>query len=298
MNQHNYLGILIGFISVLLPFVVYAADTASLSLRQPSDVLVGEIMSIPLDVAVSGEVGINSLGATITIDGPATIKSVHTGNSIFSLWPELEIQNTRTLVFLGGSPASVGGSSLRVLTLELAIEGPGTIGVTASNAQAFFGDGVGTPISISGFRNSFIALVGSEPSERDASQEVRSQDTTPPESFAITIGRDSSVFNGKYFISFNTLDRETGVERYEVEEAPFASVVSNGTYVLKDQSMSSPIIVRAYDAAGNVREETLNNGRAWVWEPWLYAMAASLVLILALLGVRAWILRRRPMVSS
>jgi hypothetical protein len=298
MNAHHYrttfAALLIG---ALFPIVASAAETVTLSIPSPEEFFAGDTISVPLNAVVLGEVGINSLGATVNIEGPATLTSVHTGNSVFSLWPEFAIQDARTLVFLGGSPASVGGSSLRIVTLELSVQGEGEITITVSDAKAFAGDGVGTPIAISALTSRLHALAKSGSFERDASQETRSRDATPPQRFEISVGRDASVFDGQYFLSFNAVDAETGIERYEVEEEPFTPVVSQGTYIVRDQSMSSPITVRAYDAAGNVREESLNITRAWMWEPWLYVVVALLILVLLLLSIRAWMFRRRPILS-
>jgi len=80
-------------------------------------------------------------------------------------------------------------------------------------------------------------------------------DTTKPEVFKPEIGKDSSVFEGKYFLSFSTNDKLSGIDHYELMETRNKKQETwkraKSPYVLEDQSLRSKIFVKAVDKAGN-----------------------------------------------
>ena len=89
-------------------------------------------------------------------------------------------------------------------------------------------------------------------------------DATPPEDFKPEIGRDPAIFEGKYFLSFATTDKTSGIDYFEILEADRRGFIRGTTrkaerkigkspYVLEDQSLQSIIKVKAVDKAGNER---------------------------------------------
>ena len=78
-------------------------------------------------------------------------------------------------------------------------------------------------------------------------------DTTPPEDFKPEIGRDPAIFEGKYFLSFATTDKTSGIDYYEVKEGKRDFKKAGSPYSLEDQSLQSTILVKAVDKAGNER---------------------------------------------
>ena len=92
-------------------------------------------------------------------------------------------------------------------------------------------------------------------------------DTISPEKFEIVLGRDTTIENGQYFVAFSAVDKGSGVVRYEVEEAPiFLSWLgvhkiwseASDPQILHYQHMMSTVMVRAYDANGNVTESRVS----------------------------------------
>ena len=87
-------------------------------------------------------------------------------------------------------------------------------------------------------------------------------DSTAPEDFQPEIAKDPSLFNNKYFLSFATEDKSSGIAYYEVLEEDkkgnyFGTKVkadwkrAESPYVLRDQNLKSKISVKAVDNAGN-----------------------------------------------
>ena len=122
-------------------------------------------------------------------------------------------------------------------------------------------------------------------------------DTTPPEPFEPQIGQDPKVFEGKYFLSFVTQDRMSGVAHYEVAELRRTLLggteekkewkVGESPYLLEDQSLRSVIKVKAVDKAGNERIEEIVPPYKVTWKDVLV-----IILILIGAGVIYWIIRK------
>ena len=122
-------------------------------------------------------------------------------------------------------------------------------------------------------------------------------DATSPEEFKPEIGKASAVFEGKYFLSFVTQDRMSGVAHYEVAELRRTLLggteekkewkVGESPYLLEDQSLRSVIKVKAVDKAGNERIEEIVPPYKVTWKDVLV-----IILILIGAGVIYWIIRK------
>ena len=81
-------------------------------------------------------------------------------------------------------------------------------------------------------------------------------DTLPPEPFEITIGQNPSIFAGQYFLTFAAVDKTSGIDHFEILETRKSKGKwerGESPYLLKDQSLTSIIKVKAVDKAGNER---------------------------------------------
>ena len=87
-------------------------------------------------------------------------------------------------------------------------------------------------------------------------------DSTSPEDFDPQIGQDSAVLGGKYFLSFTSQDKTSGIAYYEITE--ISRILGNffqkekwvtveSPYPLNDQKLRSIIKLKAVDKAGNER---------------------------------------------
>ena len=68
-----------------------------------------------------------------------------------------------------------------------------------------------------------------------------STDTEPPLPFTPKLERDPNLDGGKYVVIFNTEDKDSGIDHYEVKDGSGPWVVAESPYVLKDQSVSGDI---------------------------------------------------------
>jgi hypothetical protein len=124
-------------------------------------------------------------------------------------------------------------------------------------------DGFGTDAPLSMF-GSHVAL--SRNAGSGVSNEWQStvqNDEVPPEKFSISLERIPEGV-GSYHAIFNTTDKQSGIDHYEIIEEPLASknlfgwgavtapwVEGRSPYLLDDQSLNSTIRVKAIDKAGN-----------------------------------------------
>lgn len=112
-------------------------------------------------------------------------------------------------------------------------------------------------------------------------------DKTSPEPFELKIGQDTSIFEGKYFLSFSTKDEMSGIDYYEVKEGKKDWERVMSPYLLKEQSLGQKITIRVYDKAGNYQESEIKPPLKMAWQDWLY-----IFLILVGIGLIWWLLKR------
>jgi hypothetical protein len=211
------------------------------------------------------------------------------------MWVENPVINEteHTITFAGGLPGGYcgrvsGDPSLTNIIAEFVFRSPGfTIGAgdnpTAKVwvdpiSQVLLNDGYGTKTGLQTQDATLSLLSTAGTTNTDTWRSRVSDDTVPPSDFAVTLSNDKNSFSGKYFISFNTQDKQSGVDHYEVMEEPLEDYnlfkwgradapwsIAESPYVLKDQTLNSTIRVRAIDKAGNqtiallVPEESLRS---------------------------------------
>lgn len=285
-------------------------------------------ISVRLDTDEAAGECVNAIDGIITYDPSITPVDISVGKSIFPIWVEAPVINKEkhTITFAGGIPNGYcgrvqGDPNLTNTITELVFRAPGLqVGGGAERLKAHIGFAEGTTVYLNDGSGSKAPLqtygadlaltdnIGSE--IKDPWSGVVADDTISPEPFSITLEHDATTFNGKYYIVFNTTDKQTGLSHYEViEETPSDSslfrfgaanspwVEARSPYVLKDQSLESVVRVRAVDKAGNtyiaafVPDESLRTG--YVTKQLLISAAAATVMVMLALIFGYWFWRKR-----
>jgi hypothetical protein len=289
-------------------------------------------VSVRLDTDEASDECVNAVDAVIHYSENVILTDVSTGDSIFSMWverPKIDAVN-RTVTFAGGIPNGycgrvVGDPRLTNSLVQLIFRSPGfSIGPNAggtstakvefgSETTAYLNDGLGTKADLALFGASIDLSKNPGAELKDPWRDAVVTDDIDPEPFSITLHKDEFAFNGKYFIAFNTSDKQTGIDQYQVMEehltdfwtfdwgradAPW--IVTPSPYELKDQSLNSIIRVKALDKAGNEHIATLVPDEAMRSIPTstiILSIAAGFVglIILTIIGVaiRGFVKRRR-----
>ena len=192
------------------------------------------------------------------------------GNSILTLWisPPSFNQESGKISFIGGIPGGFcgripgdpGESNLlgKIIFKVKEIRGEqfsAEVSFSASS-QVLLNDGLGTPAKLETrgavFEIKEVRPLGGEVEpQKNEWQEELAKDTVSPEVFKIEIHQEPSIFEGKYFITFSTTDKQTGLDYYEVQEGDGGWRRAASPYLLEDQGLRSIIEVKAVDKAGN-----------------------------------------------
>ncbi len=190
-----------------------------------------------------------------------SIQNLNLSESALSLWPQKPTpsEDSKIVSFSGGTPKGFNSTNALVFKVVLNFKKAGEITLTPSGVSVYLNDGKGTKDTVT-TKDLVIPVLPkkSDSHSIDDWNKNISKDTTPPERFEIFIGQDTSVFEGKKFLSFNTTDTDSGIGYYEVIEGNLPPVRGEKTYVLKEQETPTKVIIIAYDIAGNMRKSEYN----------------------------------------
>jgi len=285
---------------IIFVFIFPLATNAARLYFDPAEVTLGPGDSMELKVKVDvTDACINTVDARI--EYPADyifIREFTTGDSILSIWVNQpsskdieEMNRNNKIEFTGGIP---GGYCGRIpgdpgesnIIGRVVFTVPGMIVADEDRDQAeihfsddtkvYLNDGLGTEAELmKGFVK--VNLAGTRQTEDFDLDGFIGSDTIPPEPFVIELMKNPNLYDGAYHINFYTVDKQTGIDHYEileirpneevgiapaqkwwerfVREAPAVPVWTIGKmpYVLQDQALKSIVKVKAVDKAGNER---------------------------------------------
>ncbi len=263
-------------------FSATSASAAELFFSASETVGLTQEFEVGVRLNTEGE-AVNALKANIRYTENLSLVSWHDGNSVINVWAERPSIKDNVVSFAGIIPGGYRGEDGLLLTLLLRGRQIGEGTLSFLEPQVFLNDGEGTPaeISFSDFRIKITEASGVEPL-------LRKKDVSPPESFVPQIARDPNAFDGKWFLAFETQDKDSGISRYEAREIPLSAIFKflvgwrevQSPYLLKDQSLRSVIEVRAIDNAGNTRTGSLSGKN--VSKSFILVVFIVLILILGI----------------
>lgn len=316
-------------VPVLMLFLLgapWVSEAATLYLDPREDGLqVGDTLIMAVRVDVDEEAGECINLADVEISYPSTIQAVDTsvGQSIMQLWverPVIDAENGR-VTLAGGIPNGYcgripGDPGMTNVIAEIVFRhtAPDAAAATStaemnftSRSTLYLNDGNGTAAPLTTYGAAITLYPTTADDLGDAWTDAVTADTAPPQPFSISLERNEQMFDGEYYIVFNTSDKQTGIAEYEVMEEPleeqslfrFGGVnalwrEAVSPYRLRDQSLNTTIRVRATDKAGNeyiatlVPDPSLRSGSWTTWH-WIVAGSAGTftLFLVAYLGWRA-----------
>jgi hypothetical protein len=225
------------------------------------------------------------------------------GDSLFTLWVgEPVFEKSGTVVFEGGIPGGYcgrieGDPSLSnvlgkiVFTVVGAERDVAELSVSPESAL-YLSDGLGTPTEVRTTGTQVALVPVALGAENPWLAEIEA-DTVPPDPFAVIVESTEGVFDGYYYAVFATVDKQSGLDHYELFERGVWKVVES-PYKLRDQSLEGGVEVRAIDKAGNIQVATFDpltvpERKA---KP-SYLLYAAAVILLAAAGLGAAYLDKR-----
>ncbi len=249
----------------------------------PGDVSLMRGDSTILTVRIDTDEGecINTIDATVQYDEGIRPVDVSSGDSILNVWVEAPTINheARTVTLAGGIPGgycgrAVGDPGLSNVVASIVFQSPGFAiggdGATSprvgfsDTTRVLLNDGLGTDAELRTSESVITLLDEPGQNQNNAWGIEVSDDNVPPADFTITLSREETAFSNQYFVSWNSSDKQTGIDHYEIMEEPLEDLYSftwgradapwktaQSPYVLVDQTLNSTIRVKAIDKAGN-----------------------------------------------
>lgn len=277
--------VLFGVLFIVLFAGVPERSQAALLYLDPGEATVARGDTLTLGLRLDTDEGecINTVDAVITYGEGVRAVDVSRGDSILNLWVEDPKINEaeRTITFAGGiiggyCGRAAGDPSLTNVIADIVFQSPGfsvgggenpTSAVEISETSSvLLNDGTGSEAELRR-EGALITLLSTPGNERNDTWRSRvNEDLVPPSDFAVTLSHDEEgiYFSGNYFITWNTQDKQSGIDHYEVMEEPLEDfyafrwgradapwVTVESPYVLQDQTLNSTIRVKAIDKAGN-----------------------------------------------
>ncbi len=270
------------------------AQAATISNNPLSDVGAKDVFVIDILLDTEGE-SINTVDGTIKLSSPLAVtevRDISVAGSAVSLWPRKPSLSEKgdVISFAGGIPGGVVGKAIPLFKVIVSVNRESELKIQASDIKAYVNDGKGTALDVvAKFSPVSIGIAKAVPV--DSWKENISSDNTPPEPFEIKLLQDKSIYSNNLYISYGTIDKDSGVSHYEVKEGRREPVRAGETYVLIDQSVKTNITVTAYDKAGNARTVAFSPESKKI--NWLSILVTVLVVVVGVKIVRIWIKNRR-----
>jgi len=224
------------------------------------------------------------------------IKEIIYGNSVINYWIEKPHNIKSGKIFFSGiTPGGFNESSAPLLSIIFQATDLGRAEISFEKIKALKNDGYGTPAQNSA-KNLFLNI---QPSlqGKDLENIYKNLDQNPPEIFEPLILEDANIALGKKVLIFDTLDKDSGLARYEVLEEKILNLFgfeikigrwqpAESPYFLKDQKLKSNIYVKAIDRAGNfyVASILLAKSSHWYTDFNFWAILIIVILLLYLAG--------------
>lgn len=264
---------LLVFLFVTVSVLPRIAGAQSVSLTSGATTYIaGEVVAVTVSVNSEGK-AINTVSGKVVVPSTFTIREVRYGNSAISLWVEQPKISGNTVTFAGGIPGGFNSTG-PLLTLYVSSASPGEGTFRLQDIKVLLNDGLGTEVSATTRNLSLTIKAAAKPAPAPKPKTVEEKPKTPepallpkdevaPESFVPLISRHESVGDNKYFVSFFAVDKDSGIDRYEVREGWRIPLFSSGfgwsaweeattPHILQIQLLPSRVEVQAYDKNGNV----------------------------------------------
>jgi hypothetical protein len=321
-----------------LPPTVSQAATLSID-PETRSVGPGDTFVVTLRLDTAPDECVNAVTAEILYPKDwMNASAVSKGESLMSLWvEEPSVDREQGRVFMsGGIPAGYcgrvqgdPGKTNVVVKIIFSIPGNMIGGKVATGpitlplafgpeTTVLLNDGFGTPAPLTLHDAAYIRELNSQGLKNEWLDIVHT-DNIKPDLFTISVEQNGSTFEGKYFIVFSAIDKQSGIHHYEIMEddpenlgfvynkkTKASFITGTSPHLLTDQLLKSRIIVRAFDHAGNTQEALLapKNGvmgsnfssstkysLSELLSPTWLGVGALLLVLLVLGGV--WFVRRK-----
>ena len=245
-----------------------------------------EAQTVAIGGTVEVDVVLDSQGQNInTVSGSLVynhtllhMDSITTGGSAINFWVNQPALNPETgaIDFSGITPGGINSIKGKLFSVIFSGVANGESNLLVQNPLTYLNDGKGTTVAVT----SMPQMISVTKNALQNTNNSLVADTIPPDNFTIIRTRDPNIFDGKWFVAFNSQDKGSGIAYYQVCESLFGKCITGTSpYLLTSQSSWYAITVKAYDQKNNVREAFLVAPKIIILS-WLF--------LLLILGIILW----------
>ena len=282
----------------VIALVVPSISSAATLYFDPQERTVGRETPFQIAVLIDAPVAVNAFDVAVRIPEGLIPIQTSDGGSLINFWidaPRFDV-STRILHFSGIVPGGFVGSGARLMTISLRAAHTGVAHISfdaTTQVRRNTADAAREPLTL----RSLALLV------QDGRENIENPipDTEPPLPFVPAIIHDASIERGAPLLVFATQDMGSGIVQYDVAESldrdpAFATWIrADSPYRIHDTSLSSWLFVRATDAMGNTRTETVQPSKYDSFSGLLHRTFATFILLCLILMLYARIRPRRTL---
>jgi len=283
-NKILILFVFIFFIATARPLFAAQIFLDSTDQRQQ----VGKDFIVSVFLSTEGQ-SINAVEGNIVFPSSLSVKEIKLGNSFINFWIDSPhvLPAGGKILFSGITSGGLNGDRLFLFSLLMKGQDTGDVALEVRETKTLLNDGAGTETPS---KQSRLLLTFEESDGLEKEGIVASVDDTPPESFLPLIAKDNSLFEGRYFVVFNTNDKDSGIDHYEVREGLFGEwKIAESPYPLSDQGLERKVYVKAVDISGNKRIQAIKAGNS----KWDNSKKVLAILILGPIILGIFLLRKK-----
>jgi hypothetical protein len=220
------------------------------------------------------------------------VKRINEAGSVISFWIEQPVlsKDSGEISLSGIMAGGFQGKTGVLLKIYLVPLNTGEKSFAINQAKILLNDGQGTEATLNPSALNFQVIAAGPPEEVIPEEPA---DTELPESFIPEISQHPDIFDGQWFLSFNTQDKNSGIDYYQVREVKqdllsFLTGWENAEspYLLKDQQLRSFVYLKAVDRAGNARIVILPAPNPLLWyENYLVYLIIILIIVSSVVAV-------------
>ena len=226
-------------------------------------------------------------GKIIFSDDILDLKEIRDGNSIVIFWIEKPKNQNGAIVFSGITPGGFSGEMGLIFSVIFEAKKEGVAKLEIKDTRVLRNDGTGSqvPLTILPLEIEISSVASVVP---EAVTEIK--DIELPESFVPEIAKDETLFEGKWFVVFDTQDKASGIDHYKVKESRqkifsiFTKwILAESPYILQDQELRSFVWIKVVDKAGNARIGKISPQNPLPWhenyENWLIIILGGFAIV-------------------
>ncbi|MFA5878412.1 MAG: hypothetical protein WC845_03540 [Candidatus Staskawiczbacteria bacterium] len=283
--------VVVFFISLIL--LSYASEArASRFIMFPPQLVVNQTAEVILSIDTEDQ-NINAIDLKLNYSKEDfLVKRINEAGSVISFWIEQPVlsKDSGEISLSGIMAGGFQGKTGVLLKIYLVPLNTGEKSFAINQAKILLNDGQGTEATLNPSALNFQVIAAGPPEEVIPEEPA---DTELPESFIPEISQHPDIFDGQWFLSFNTQDKNSGIDYYQVREVKqdllsFLTGWENAEspYLLKDQQLRSFVYLKAVDRAGNARIVILPAPNPLLWyENYLVYLIIILIIVSSVVAV-------------